>query len=115
MSDDEALEQYLFPVSRAAHRRELLARRAWESLSPYADPSRGVHVRLNAYELAVFQAAAASEERVQQQVARRLIREWSEKVLGIGSEQSTRERELRLQLQQAQAEVARIERELEDA
>ena len=71
------------PASRAHVRRVLLKRRSWEGLDPFADPSRGMHVRLNPYELAIFQAACELEDRAQQRVARKLLRAWAEERLGI--------------------------------
>jgi len=77
------VDAYAAPPSRARSRRTLIQKRIWNDLDKDADPSRAVHVRLNPYELAIFQAACEIGGKVQQRISRALIRAWAEAQLGI--------------------------------
>lgn len=77
------LDPVSVPAPRAVVRHALLKRRSWEGCDPDAQPARGWHVRLNPYELAIFQAACEVDGRTQQRIGRQIIRTWAEQKLGI--------------------------------
>lgn len=94
--------------SRAQQRRELLRQRPWERMDPNADPTRGVNVRVNDYELAIFQVACGDVPL--QRVARRQLRTWAEQQLGIGVFDPLREQRKK----ELDRDIAVLEEQLED-
>ena len=75
-------------LSKARLRKVMLRRRIWEKMDRDADPSRGIHTRLNEYQLAILQAACELDGTSLQRVVSRLIQEFAEERLGIVQEDS---------------------------